>query len=141
MKDEQEFCRPASTPTALGHPAWIAAVAATIAFHGGCRISPRRGLFVVDLFNGRRAADDDSRFGRGVFVTSVILVGGFSNALDLCDSHHVSERHEDGHACRRPRYRYRLEAVTDDEITTASLQAAVHDAGPIELAARPENRH
>lgn len=34
-----------------------------------------------------------------------------------------------------------LEAVTDDEITTASLQAAVHDAGPIELAARPENRH
>jgi len=53
----------------------------------GCRISPRRRPFVVDLYNGLDAADVESPCRRGVVGTSAVLVGDFSNALDLCDTH------------------------------------------------------
>jgi hypothetical protein len=42
---------------------------------------------VVDLYNGLDDTDVDSPYVRGVVGTPAILVGDFSNALDLCDSH------------------------------------------------------
>jgi hypothetical protein len=41
---------------------------------------------VVDHSNGLDAAHVDSAEAEGVGISSVILVGDFSNALDLCDS-------------------------------------------------------
>jgi hypothetical protein len=68
--------------------AWNSAtkLSATVATRLGCRISPRRRPFVVDLSNHGGAAHIDSAYGRVGPRPSTIVVVALSNALDLCDS-------------------------------------------------------
>jgi hypothetical protein len=61
--------------------------APVIAFHGGCRISPRRRPFVVHTSNGLAAANVDSAYGRGGRDRVCGPRWEIPNALDLCDSH------------------------------------------------------